>query len=64
MERNVGGLDRIGRIVVSLALLAFGYQNRGRTIGTLAFIGGTDLLATVVIQRCPVNALLGIETCS
>ena len=64
MERNVGGLDRIGRIVVSLALLAFGYRNRGRTIGTLAFIGGTDLLATVVIQRCPVNALLGIDTCS
>ena len=63
MERNVGGLDRLGRIVVSLALLVFGYRNREKTIGTLAFIGGTDLLATVVIQRCPLNALFGIDTC-
>lgn len=64
MERNVGGLDRIGRVAVSLALLAFGYRNRERTIGTLAFIGGTDLFATVVIGRCPLNALFGIDTCS
>ncbi|MFC7224569.1 DUF2892 domain-containing protein [Halalkalicoccus sp. GCM10025322] len=64
MEKNVGGFDRIGRIAVSLALLAFGYRNRERTIGTLAFIGGTDLLATVVIQRCPLNALFGIDTCN
>ena len=40
MERNVGGLDRVERIVVSFALLAFGYRNRDRTVGTLAFIGG------------------------
>ncbi len=40
MKKNVGGFDRIGRIAVSLALLAFGYRNRERTIGTLAFIGG------------------------
>jgi hypothetical protein len=63
MERNVGGLDRLGRIAVSLALLAYGYRNRGRTVGTLAFIGGTDLLATSVIGRCPMNALFGIDTC-
>lgn len=64
MEKNVGGPDRIGRVVVSLALLAFGYRSRGRTIGTLAFLCGADLLATVVIRRCPVNALLGIDTCN
>jgi hypothetical protein len=64
MERNVGGLDRVGRVAVALALLAFGYRNRERTIGTLAFIGGSDLLATVVIGRCPLNALFRIDTCS
>jgi hypothetical protein len=64
MERNVGGLDRVGRIAVALALLAFGYRNRERTIGSLAFVGGSDLLATVVIGRCPLNALFGIDTCS
>lgn len=64
MEPNVGGLDRIGRVVASLALLAVGYRNRGKTAGTLAFIAGSDLLATAAVQRCPVNALFGIDTCS
>lgn len=63
MERNVGGIDRIGRVVLAAALLLIGYRTRDRTLGTLAFIAGSDLLATAVIQRCPVNALLGIDTC-
>ena len=64
MHPNVGGLDRRGRIAIALVLLLFGYTNRESTLGTLAFIGGSDLFATAVIQRCPVNALLGIDTCS
>lgn len=63
MRPNVGGADRLLRVVVALTLLAVGYRNRGRTPGTLAFIAGSDLLATAVIQRCPLNALLGIDTC-
>ncbi|OAQ53060.1 hypothetical protein HTG_09520 [Natrinema mahii] len=62
MERNVGGLDRIGRTVLAATLLVVGYRNRDRTLGTLAFIAGSDLLATAVIRRCPVNAVLGIDT--
>ncbi|THE65471.1 DUF2892 domain-containing protein [Salinadaptatus halalkaliphilus] len=41
----------------------YGYRNRDRTIGTLAFVAGSDLFATAVIQRCPANALLGTNTC-
>ncbi len=63
MEKNVGGSDRIGRLALAAALLLIGSRNRDRTIGTLAFIAGSDLLATVIIQRCPVNAVLGIDTC-
>ena len=63
MDRNVGGLDRVGRVVLGLALLTFGYRNRDRTPGTLAFVAGSDIFATAVIQRCPVNALVGIDTC-
>ncbi|APX97801.1 YgaP family membrane protein [Natronorubrum daqingense] len=63
MDRNVGGTDRTLRIVLGVALLAFGYRNRDRTAGALAFVAGSDILATAVIQRCPVNALLGIDTC-
>ncbi|SEW26482.1 YgaP family membrane protein [Natrinema salifodinae] len=63
MEKNVGGIDRIGRFVLAATLLLLGYRNRDRTLGTLAFVAGSDILATAVIQRCPVNALLGIDTC-
>ncbi|MFC6716097.1 DUF2892 domain-containing protein [Natrialbaceae archaeon GCM10025810] len=64
MDRNVCGADRALRVVVGLFLLATGYRARDRTAGTLAFVLGSDLLATAVIRRCPVNALLGIDTCS
>ncbi|WP_049924457.1 YgaP family membrane protein [Halopiger djelfimassiliensis] len=63
MDRNVGGLDRIGRFAIAAALLLAGYRNRERTLGTLAFVAGSDVLATAVIQRCPMNAALGIDTC-
>ncbi|APW97284.1 hypothetical protein CHINAEXTREME_05630 [Halobiforma lacisalsi AJ5] len=63
MEKNVGGLDRTLRFVLGAALLLVGYRNRDRTAGTLAFVAGSDIFATAVIQRCPVNALLGIDTC-
>ncbi|AGB17692.1 Protein of unknown function (DUF2892) [Halovivax ruber XH-70] len=64
MDRNVGGFDRALRVLVALVLLVVGYRRRDSTAGTLAFLAGSDLLATVVIGRCPVNALLGIDTCS
>jgi len=63
MDRNVCGGDRIGRVLLSALLLVVGYRNRQRTIGTIAFVAGSDLLATAVIQRCPVNTVLGIDTC-
>ncbi|MBZ6495688.1 YgaP family membrane protein [Natrinema longum] len=63
MDKNVGGYDRLGRFVLAAVLLVVGYRNRNRTAGTLLFIAGSDLFATAVIQRCPVNAVLGIDTC-
>lgn len=63
MDRNVGGYDRLLRTVGALLLLAVGYRYRESRLGTFAFLGGSDLLATTVIQRCPANAALGIDTC-
>ncbi|WP_254864407.1 YgaP family membrane protein [Halovivax gelatinilyticus] len=57
------GLDRIGRVFVATGLLGVGYRFRDSTPGALAFIGGSDLLATAVIGRCPVNELIGLDTC-
>ena len=64
MDKNVGGFDRTLRVVLAAALLLIGYRNRDRTAGTLTFIAGSDILATAVIRRCPVNELFGIDTCS
>lgn len=63
MEQNTCGYDRIARIILASALLGLGYRYRDHTVGTLAFIGGSDLLATAVIRRCPLNAILGVNTC-
>ncbi|MXV60915.1 DUF2892 domain-containing protein [Natronorubrum sp. JWXQ-INN-674] len=63
MNKNVGGADRTLRVLLGVALLLFGYRNRDRTAGTLAFVAGSDVFATAVIQRCPANTLLGIDTC-
>lgn len=63
MNRNVCGTNRVLRVVLGVALLIVGYRNRGKTAGTLAFIAGSDITATAIIQRCPVNTLLGIDTC-
>ncbi|WP_137291062.1 YgaP family membrane protein [Natronorubrum halophilum] len=64
MDKNVGGFDRALRVVLAIALLVFGYRNRDRTVGTLAFVAGSDLFATALVQRCPMNALFGIDTCN
>ena len=64
MKRNVGGIDRVLRFVLGITLLVVGYRNRERTAGTLAFIAGSDICATAIIQRCPVNALVGLDTSS
>ncbi|QLG49808.1 YgaP family membrane protein [Natrinema halophilum] len=63
MKRNVCGFDRLGRTILAAMLLLVGYRNRNRTVGTLAFVAGSDLLATAVVQRCPINALLRVDTC-
>ncbi len=64
MDRNVGGFDRSGRIILAIILLTVGYRYRDSSLGSLTFIAGSDLLATAVIQRCPLNTLIGIDTCS
>jgi uncharacterized membrane protein len=62
MDRNVGGFDRRLRILGGIALLAYALRARGfKRIAAL--LAGADLLFTGAIQRCPMNALLGIDTC-
>lgn len=59
MKTNVGGLDRVIRIVVGLALVGLALAG---TIGAWGWIGVVPL-ATGLIGTCPAYSLLGMNTC-
>ncbi|MDM7456233.1 MAG: DUF2892 domain-containing protein [Tepidimonas sp.] len=59
MTRNVGGIDRILRIVIGLVLVALAATG---TVGVWGWIGVVPL-ATGLIGWCPPYAIFGINTC-
>jgi len=59
MQINVGGIDRILRIVVGLVLIALAATG---TVGWWGYIGIVPVL-TGVFRFCPAYALLGLRTC-
>ena len=59
MKSNVGGIDKILRIVVGLALVAWALVGGGPV---WAWIGVVPL-ATGLLGACPLYALMGINTC-
>jgi fatty acid desaturase len=63
MTPNVGGFDRIARIVVGLALIAFAVLAPA-TISWkwVGYIGVVPLL-TALVGFCPAYTLLGLNTC-
>ena len=60
MKLNVGGADRVIRIVAGLALIGLAASN---TVGWWGWLGIVPL-ATGAIGWCPPYAILGINTCS
>ncbi|MBI5269117.1 MAG: DUF2892 domain-containing protein [Burkholderiales bacterium] len=59
MKSNVGGFDRIARILVGLVLVALAATG---TLGLWAWIGIVPL-ATGLLGFCPAYTLLGMNTC-
>ena len=59
MTSNVGGIDRVLRIVVGAVLVAMALTH---TIGAWGYLG-LIVLATGVFSFCGVYTLLGINTC-
>lgn len=59
MKSNVGGVDRILRIVVGLALIGLAFTG---TLGPWAYLGVVPLL-TGALGWCPPYAMLGWNTC-
>ena len=59
MNANVGGIDKVLRIVAGIALIAMAAMG---VVGAWGFIGIVPLV-TGLIGRCPAYTLLGIKTC-
>lgn len=59
MKANVGGIDRVLRIVVGIALIALTLAG---TIGPWGWIGVLPL-ATGLFKICPAYSLIGASTC-
>lgn len=60
MKLNIGGAERVIRIVAGLALIGLAATG---TVGWWGWLGVVPL-ATGAIGWCPPYALLGINTCS
>jgi hypothetical protein len=61
MEKNVGGIDRVVRIVVGLALLSLVFLLDGgsRWWGLIGLV----FLGTGILAWCPAYLPFGIKTC-
>jgi len=60
MEKNVGGIDRVLRIIVGLGLISLVYVGPQTPWG---WIGVIPLLSAIV-GFCPAYRLIGLSTCS
>jgi hypothetical protein len=60
MTSNVGGIDRIVRIILGLVLIGLAATG---TVGWWGWLGVVPLL-TGAIGWCPPYAIFGINTCS
>jgi O-antigen ligase len=59
MNCNVGGIDRVVRLAVGLALVVLAATH---TVGAWGWLGLIVLL-TGIIRWCPAYALFGFKTC-
>ncbi|MCA0044550.1 YgaP family membrane protein [Celeribacter litoreus] len=62
MTKNVGGIDRIIRVVVGLALIAGFFMNPDASMRWLYLIGIIPLV-TGLINFCPLYTIIGVNTC-
>jgi Protein of unknown function (DUF2892) len=61
-KTNVGGIDRVLRIVLGLALLAGFFLNTDATY-RWAYLIGIVPLATGLMSSCPLYTIFGLSTC-
>jgi hypothetical protein len=62
LKTNVGGIDRLLRIIVGLALIAAFFLTTGGPLHWLLLIGIVPLV-TGLMRSCPLYSILGMNTC-
>jgi drug/metabolite transporter (DMT)-like permease len=62
LKKNVGGIDRVLRIVAGVALLAAFFALPDMAGRWLLLIGIVPL-ATGLMSSCPLYSILGVSTC-
>lgn len=74
MQKNVGGADRVARLVIGSVLLVVGVAGYAGLVGLavgpvpqalaslLVVLVGAILLVTGITRWCPLNRLFGIDT--
>lgn len=61
LKKNVGGIDRILRIVVGIALIAAFFMTSGSY--SWLYLIGIVPLATGLMSTCPLYSIFGMNTC-
>ena len=64
MKINMGGMDRILRVVVGMVLLALAYLGNFGTYAWMGYLLGAVMVGTAAIGWCPPYALFGWNTCN
>lgn len=64
MTKNVGSLDKTIRLVLGIALAAWAFLGMGlaSTMSYVALAVGVILIATALMNFCPLFRILGIST--
>ncbi|MCX7888986.1 MAG: DUF2892 domain-containing protein [Rhodobacteraceae bacterium] len=62
-KTNVGTVDRVLRILLGIALIAWFFIDQGQGFWHWAKLAGVVPLVTGLFGTCPVYSILGISTC-
>lgn len=63
MPTNVGGLDRILRIVIGAGLILWFFLDQGSGFWHWAKLIGILPLLTGLLSTCPAYTIMGLNTC-
>jgi len=62
MSKNVGGIDRVLRIVIGLGLLWYALFAPATGYNWIGWLGVIPLL-TALAGNCPLYSIIGVNTC-